>query len=423
MKKILHITAHLGGGAGKAISGIIKYLGNYENTVILLEDPVLQKYSDSCRDNNAKIIITSDAQQIASAALDHDAVILHWWGHPLFVNVLKALSSVPARIGLWSHINGLNYPCMLYDFLNIFDTLIFTSPCVYENKNWTDPQRSDIRTNSSVVYGMGDFYPEKVPCKSDYSISDKFIIGYTGTLNFSKLNPEFPQMTQKIHSCLNDAVFDLYGQCSDDMISRFDSGYINFKGFINNVEDVLKDMDIFLYPLVKENFATTENSLIEAMAAGLPVIVLDNPPERNIVIHNQTGLIAKTPYQAVEYVKLLYDDHELRKTLGVNAREYIINNYSVRNNSERFIESVKKLLNVPCKIHEFEKVTGETPWDFFSYFCGSDIEKINMLLSGKTEMNLPDIYYGKNKSSPEHFLRYFPDDEKLNQIISVLKIN
>ena len=39
MKKVLHITAHLGGGAGKAISGVLKYLNQYENTVLLLDEP------------------------------------------------------------------------------------------------------------------------------------------------------------------------------------------------------------------------------------------------------------------------------------------------------------------------------------------------------------------------------------------------
>jgi len=420
MKKILHIAAHMGGGAGKAISGILKNLSQFENTLLLLEPPVSSRYVDICNENNINTIITSDPLQISKIAMDADIIVLNWWCHPLFVNVFKSISSINARIVLWSHINGLNYPYLPYDFLDMFNLSMFTSPCTYENTLWSETQRKIIERKSFVVYGTGDFHPEKSLYKKDYSINGIYKIGYSGTLNFSKLSSDFPQICYQVHENIKNTEFDLYGHCHDDVKSRFDNSYVKFNGFVNNIEDSLTDMDIFCYPLTKNNFATTENALLEAMAAGLPVVVMNNPPERNIITHNKTGLIAENPQQVSEYVGKLYYNTDLRKQLGENARQHVIEKYSADENVNRFISCINSCIQSDKKQYNFDNITGDSPWDFFLYFCRPDISVIKNILSGNLTDVLPDIYYESSKSSPFHFLRYFPDDKHFNKLIKFI---
>lgn len=417
MKKILHIAAHMGGGAGKAISGILKNSINLKNTLLLLEEPDCQKYIDICKKSNIEIIITSNIEKIAEIVQENEVIVLNWWGHPLFVNVFKALNKVKCRTILWSHINGLYYPYLLYDFIKKFDISIYTSPCTYENQYWTKHEKEYIQEHSIIVYGMGEFIPQKIKYKSDYHIKEEFKIGYTGTLSFNKINPEFPKICTDTYHKINNASFELYGKYNDDIKKYFSCKAVNFKGYSDDIESVLTEFDIFCYPLVEKNFATTENSLIEAMAAALPVIVLNNPAERNIVTHYKTGLIAQTPNEVTEYIKLLYDNIDLRENLGKNAREYVCQNYSYKKNVINYENVIKDVMNSEKTKHDFSDILGSSAWSFFKYFSGNDFDSIQKILNGNKNIILPEIYYDKSKGSPEHFYHYFNDEINFKKII------
>lgn len=59
---------------------------------------------------------------------------------------------------------------------------------------------------------------------------------------------------------------------------------------------------------------------IEAMAAGCPPIVADGGGQRETVIHNETGFLAKTPEDLIIYAKKLLMDEELFKNMSEKAR-------------------------------------------------------------------------------------------------------
>ena len=150
MKKVLHITAHLGGGAGKAISGVLKYLNQYENTVLLLDAPTETKYVECCQSNGIKIVINSDIEKINALIKQADVVVLTWWCHPLFVNVFNALKNTEARVLLWSHINGLFYPYLPFEFLNLFEKIMITSPCIFESTYLSEMQKEVIKNKTEI---------------------------------------------------------------------------------------------------------------------------------------------------------------------------------------------------------------------------------------------------------------------------------
>ena len=414
MKKVLHITAHLGGGAGKAISGVLKYLNQYENTVLLLDEPTETKYVECCKSNGINIIVANDIERINALIKQTDVVVLNWWCHPLFVNVFKALKNTETRVVLWSHINGLFYPYLPFDFLNLFEKVMVTSPCVFDNTYWSEGQKAILKDKTQIVYGMGEFLPEKNPYKRDYSIKEKCNICYTGTLNYSKLNPDFPEICKKIKESVKNAEFQLYGRADEDFKDSYNTDYVTFKGFVTNIEEKIVNADLFCYPLTKENYATTENSLLEAMAAALPIVVLNNPAERNIIIHNETGLVADSIEEFIDFSVRLCNDSELRKRLGENARQSVIQKYSCEVNVLRFASSIEEILKEQKKITDYEKLVGNTAWEFFKFFCGEDLKLINDILDGKS-LKLPAIYHSETKSSVFHFLRYF-DDENLKEL-------
>lgn len=419
MKKVLHITPHLGGGAGKAISGIVTDLTEFSNSVLMLEDPVDTKYYNICKDAGIALTVSSDMQEIQRIINNADVIVLNWWAHPLEVSMLQKVDFGSTPVILWSHINGLNYPYLSYDFLKCFDGLLFTSPCAYENSEWSEKERSEIISDSRIVYGTGKFFPEMLKCKLNYSNCDRIKICYAGTMEFSKMNRNYPEIIQKISERSNNVDFYFYGnysgQFKKDFFKAANCENIFFCGFSDDIENVLTTMDVFCYPLAEENYATTENALLEAMAAGLPVVVMDNPPERSIVDNGRTGFTAKSADEFSDIVLKLCTDEKLRECIGKSARTSIIEKYSFNANSGKLCDCINNVGSHNSTL-QLRSLLGNDIFDAFRYFCGSGNNNDTFEFCKKH-----DIFYSKSKSSPFHYLKYFPDNEGFLKLTALLE--
>ncbi|MDC7236611.1 MAG: glycosyltransferase [Sphaerochaetaceae bacterium] len=140
---------------------------------------------------------------------------------------------------------------------------------------------------------------------------------------------------------LNQNVFelDIYGQVEKNQEVWFKSlisevpNYISYKGIVDysNTINTLKQYDMLLFPTFYkgEGFAGT---LIDAMAAGLPVIATDWKYNSDIVLENQIGLL--TPINDVKELKnniiKLYNNEEewfqYRENSITNSQKYLPKN-------------------------------------------------------------------------------------------------
>lgn len=412
MKNLLFITPHLGGGAGKAISGLIQNITGFKCTVVMLEKPQYEKYVEECKYSGAEIIITSAKNQIFDLAEKSDVVIYNWWAHPLSVDLIRELGKAEVRLVIWSHINGLQYPALTADFLDIFDSVMFTSPCSLNNPGFSDEQKDRISTKCSYIYGFGDFHPDKIKYKNNYKIKKNLKIGYLGTMDFAKLNPEFPKICYEIRQYIPDVEYILCGGYSQEFKAAYFADYpelqqcTSFLGFVNDPDEKMQLFDIFCYPLTKDNYATTENALLEAMAAGLPVVVLSNPAEKEIVENEVNGICTDEISSFISETVALSKDETKRQNLGIAARNTIINKYNVEINTKTFIQEIDKVLGIKKHRRDFKACIGNDIWENFLYFSGADRDKIINILQGE-KSTLPNIYYSESKSSPRHYSKYF----------------
>jgi hypothetical protein len=108
-KKILHITPHLGGGVGKAISTLINNDKKYCHIVICLEKPINYKFYNIVKKKN-KILITKKISMIQKLLKESDVVQIEFWNHPLLLKVLTSLKTFKHRIIFWLHISGERFP-------------------------------------------------------------------------------------------------------------------------------------------------------------------------------------------------------------------------------------------------------------------------------------------------------------------------
>lgn len=95
------------------------------------------------------------------------------------------------------------------------------------------------------------------------------------------------------------------------------------------IPSLLKTADLFVFPSKTEGLP---NSLLEAMAAGLPIVTTDVPGCRDLVRHGETGLLVPpgSPHDLAGAMETLLSDEALGRRLGGNARKWVCEHADVR---------------------------------------------------------------------------------------------
>ena len=93
-------------------------------------------------------------------------------------------------------------------------------------------------------------------------------------------------------------------------------------------------------------FEGNPKALLEAMSCGCAVIGTNAPGIRDVIRHEQTGLlVAESQKGLQEAINRLLDDDRLRNRLGERARQYILGNNSLNDAIEKECTLYQKLLN------------------------------------------------------------------------------
>jgi glycosyltransferase involved in cell wall biosynthesis len=95
---------------------------------------------------------------------------------------------------------------------------------------------------------------------------------------------------------------------------------VTMHGSVTRPQDALKQIDLLVLPSSAEGFGLV---LIEAMAAGIPVIGTNAPGIRDVVRHGETGLLVPvgSPQELAEAIRRVMDDSALRHRLVARALE------------------------------------------------------------------------------------------------------
>lgn len=406
--KILHIAAHMGGGIGSAYVG----LGTcgQEQSVLLLEPPVDVEAVERVRSSGFRILAGLNGEDMQRELANADLVVFSWHHHPALTKFLHDLPPVPIRSVLWCHVSGNYFPEVSPGFVQKFNQAIFATPFTLELPQIKAMGEEWVRAHCSVVYGLNDLQRFAQIHRTPH---DNYTIGYVGTMGFCKLHPDFTDFCGEVR--LPDARFLMVGAPStqkkilDSAAQRGISGQFSFCGQLPDVTGALEQMDVFGYLLNPQHFGATENALLEAMAAGLPVIALDQCVERGIIRDGQTGLLVHTPEEYGKAVRFLRDNPEAAERLGAAAQKDILKRYDIRTNRQRFLAACERALAGKKSLHRFaDFFTGE-PADWFLTGVGTDRE---CFANGHPE-DAGRIFHEQTKGSPAHYFRYFPEDARL----------
>ena len=119
------------------------------------------------------------------------------------------------------------------------------------------------------------------------------------------------------------------------MADKYDQ--IEYLGYVSEEEkeSLLKSTDVFVYPSEDINFLGMKRweeqgaiSAMEAMAFGIPVIGTDSGSIPEIIRDSRVISKQNNPYELAGKMRLLLENENLRKEIGMNNKKWIQNNYS-----------------------------------------------------------------------------------------------
>lgn len=101
---------------------------------------------------------------------------------------------------------------------------------------------------------------------------------------------------------------------------------MDFKGFVPDLRELYESACCAVCPIIGGTGMSVK--VIEAMAHGVPVVVLRNNTQESLVRHGVDGFIANNAEEFACYLMLLYNDRELCARMGAAAREAVVQNFS-----------------------------------------------------------------------------------------------
>ena len=203
-----------------------------------------------------------------------------------------------------------------------------------------DPDKISVIPNSVDTDRFRPVSPEeKIRLRQQLNLpKEATIIIYTGRLVSYKGLPLLLRVWREIRKDHSDVYLLLVGtggldihNCENELREYVSTHgldtSVHFAGAVHNVNEYLQAADIFVFPTEREAFGI---SVIEAMACGLPVIATRVGGVRDIIHHNQDGVLIDTgnSKQLEQALELLFENATYAAKIGVAARKTTVSRYA-----------------------------------------------------------------------------------------------
>lgn len=163
--------------------------------------------------------------------------------------------------------------------------------------------------------------------REHYQITEKYIFSYVGRLAPEKDIETLINISERLPEEIKSQVHWLIvgdGPSKEDMIATAPKN-MTFAGYLNgeSLAHIYASSDLFIFPSPTETFG---NVVLEALAAGTPVIGANSGGVKNIIQQGKTGYLCepKNVDQFIDAINHLLENHPLRTQMGVEARKYAL---------------------------------------------------------------------------------------------------
>ena len=223
-----------------------------------------------------------------------------------------------------------------------------SAECGVENEELRDEPPSQIESSPFTRHS---------PLDTHYSTSlltelnlppDAFVAGFVGRLARQKRVEDLiwaVETLRQIRTRLHLVIIGdgpERGRLEEFVRNVHCTGHVQFTGHRDDAARFLPAFDVFC---LASSFEGMSNSIMEAMAAGLPVIASDIPPNRELVVPHETGFLCKLGDSVgfMQFLRRLIDEPGLGERLGAAGRERIRAEFSVRRMIDRYAAVYQQL--------------------------------------------------------------------------------
>jgi glycosyltransferase involved in cell wall biosynthesis len=428
MTEVLHLTAHLGGGVGKALSSLVEAhrregMG-FRHIIVCLEPLEKDQFATRIRAAGGELVICPNQAELERRVTSADIVQLEWWNHPATIQALYNLTQQPMRLIVWCHQSGLINPIIPPSLVEISHRFVLTSPCSLAANGIAGSRALAERSVSVISSGAGC---EELPLPPERCVDTPLRTGYLGSLNFAKLHPDYVDwlaavelpnfQVRMVGDMLNQEVLKWQAK------TRGKKNLLTFSGYAENVASLLANWDVLAYLLNPRHYGTAENALLEAMAMGVVPVVLNNPAEQAIVCHGETGMVVSSREEFAATMHYLASHPEERTAMGRRAVTMARTNYTITRLGVSFAGAYREVLAREKRVMEFSNIFGNSPAEWF-LSCQGDHFWFNDSTGciSETHAEIPHDLLEQTKGSVFHFQDLFPSDRFLKDWASNLEL-
>lgn len=228
-------------------------------------------------------------------------------------------------------------------------TSIITNSREIWNKIFQENRLIIDESKVHIIYNGVDLqlWPKRETYTRRDKSSQKLILGNAGRLVEQKGQEYLIHIAKQLKERHVD--FELYiagsgkleKSLKQDCIKNMLEKEVIFLDFVENMQDFLAGLDIYLSTSLHEG---SSHVIIEAMAAGKPVIAFDVSSMPELIVNNETGYLipfADTDLFAEKIVYLKNNKNEMN-IFGANSRKQVERKFDYGNNMRQIIELIKE---------------------------------------------------------------------------------
>ena len=206
------------------------------------------------------------------------------------------------------------------------------------------PNGIDIPTEPCSYQG-----PEREAMLSELKLPpNSFVVGFIGRLAKQKRVEDLIWAVETLRQMRPQLCFVIVGDGPErERLEAFarDVGATPSLRFLGHREDASRWMKLFSVFCLASSFEGMSNSIMEAMSMGKPVIASDIPPNRELVVQDETGYLPKLADSVgfMQFMRRLIDEPSLCEKMGQAGRERIQQFFSIQRMVDAYANVYREL--------------------------------------------------------------------------------
>ncbi|MCD5410536.1 MAG: glycosyltransferase family 4 protein [Clostridiales bacterium] len=344
MIKVIHIISdHAFGGAGRYLLNILKYRNKEKFEVKVINHGKGQLYEKILEDSDVHACYLSASIKPTSfdIRLFIKIFIMLNKEKPHIVHVHGSLAGrlaaklVGSKIVMTKHWKqrSVNKRILKWTTDMLTDRIIAISNVVANSL-----KKSGVKDEAIKVIHNGidvDFFDgnEDNGLYSNCGYNNFITIGMVARIEIEKDHETYLRAAKKITDENENVKFFIVGKGSREKTIKemakelgIDHSVV-FMGFVNNIKEVIKQLDICVLTSTNEAFGLV---LTEGMVLGKPIVATNLEAIREVVAEAGLYFTPRNSDMLAEKLQLLIDDKKLRKKLGEIGRERVVKLFDVK---------------------------------------------------------------------------------------------